>query len=45
MRDCLLCLAFGFIAGALIVSTNKDAMKIVEKGKRAVKDQVKKIKE
>lgn len=45
MRDCLFCMALGFIAGALVVSSNHDARKIVEKGKNAVKEQVKKITE
>ena len=43
MKDCLVCMALGFIAGALVVSSNSDAKRIVEKGKKAVKDQVKKI--
>ena len=43
MKDCLFCMALGFIAGALVVSSNKDAKNIVEKGKRAVKEQMKKI--
>lgn len=45
MRDCLVCMALGFIAGAVLVTSNSDAKRIVEKGKRAVKDQVKKITE
>lgn len=44
MKDCVLIgIALGFIAGALVVSNNSDAQKIVEKGKKAVKEQVKKI--
>ena len=43
MKDCLFCMALGFIAGALVVSSNSEAKRIVEKGKKAVKDQVKKI--
>lgn len=43
MRDCLVCMALGFIAGAILVANNDDAKRIVEKGKKAVKDQVKKI--
>lgn len=45
MKDCLFCMALGFIAGALVVSSNKDAKNIVEKGKRAVRDKVKQITE
>lgn len=36
-------MALGFIAGALVVSNNQEARKVVEKGKKAVKDQVNKI--
>lgn len=43
MRDCIMCMALGFIAGALVVSSNNQAQKMVEKGKKAVKDQIKKI--
>ena len=44
MKDCVLIgMALGFIAGALVVSNNSDAQKMVEKGKKAVKEQVKKI--
>lgn len=43
MKDCLMCMALGFIAGAIIVTNNHKAQEIVEKGKRVVKDQVKKI--
>ena len=43
MKDCFICMALGFIAGALVVSSNHEAQKIVEKGKRAVKDKVKQI--
>lgn len=40
----LLGFAVGMIAGALIVSNNKKAQDIVEQGKKAVKEQVQKIK-
>ena len=43
MKDCFICMALGFIAGALVVSSNNEAKRIVEKGKKAVKEQVKKI--
>ena len=44
MKDCvLISMALGFIAGALVVSNNSKAQGIVEKGKRAVKEQVKKL--
>lgn len=43
MRDCLFCMALGFIAGALVVSSNNEAQKMVEKGKKAVKNSVKKL--
>jgi len=45
MKDCFICMALGFIAGALVVSSNNEAKRIVEKGKKAVKDQMKKITE
>jgi hypothetical protein len=45
MKDCLISMALGFIAGALIVSNNNKMQEIVEKGKRVVKDQVKKLSE
>jgi len=45
MKDCLFCMALGFIAGALVVSSNHEAQKVVEKGKKAVKNQVKKLTE
>ena len=45
MKDCLFCMALGFIAGALVVSGNNEAKNIVEKGKKAVKNSVKKISE
>lgn len=45
MNDCMLLgFAVGMIAGALIVSNNKKAQDIVEQGKKAVKEQVQKIK-
>lgn len=43
MKDCLMCMALGFIAGAIIVSNNHKAQQIVENGKKAVKEQVKKL--
>jgi len=44
MKDCvIISMALGFIAGALLVSNNSKAQHIVEKGKKAVKDQVKKL--
>ncbi len=44
MKDCVLIgMALGFIAGALVVSNNSTAQKMVEKGKKAVKEQVKKM--
>ena len=43
MRDCLFCMALGFIAGAIVVANNHKAQEIVEKGKKVVKDQVKKL--
>ena len=44
MKDCvIISMALGFIAGALLVSNNSQAQKIVEKGKKAVKEQVKKL--
>ena len=46
MKDCvLISMALGFIVGALVVSNNNKAQEIVEKGKKAVKEQVKKITE
>jgi hypothetical protein len=36
-------MALGFIAGALVVSSNNEARRLVEKGKKAVKEQVSKI--
>lgn len=46
MKDCVLIgMALGFIAGALVVSNNANAQKVVEKSKKAVKDQVKKLTE
>ena len=43
MKDCLFCMALGFIAGAIVVANNSKAQEMIEKGKKAVKDQVKKI--
>lgn len=36
-------MALGFIAGAVIVSSNNKAQNMVEKGKKAVKESMKKI--
>lgn len=45
MNDCtLIGFAIGMMAGALIVSNNKKAQEIVEKGKKAVKQQIEKMK-
>lgn len=45
MKDCvIISMALGLIAGALIVSNNKKAQEIVEKGKKVVKEQVEKMK-
>lgn len=45
MNDCtLIGFALGMLAGALIVSNNKKAQEIVEKGKKAVKQQIEKMK-
>ena len=43
MKDCIICMALGFIAGALVVANNDQAQKLVEKGKKAIKDQAKKL--
>ena len=44
MKDCvLISMALGFVIGALMVSNNHKAQEIVEKGKKAVKEQVKKL--
>lgn len=46
MKDCVLIgMALGFIVGAIVVSNSEKAQKMVEKGKKAVKEQVKKITE
>jgi len=45
MNDCtIMGFAIGLIAGALIVSNNKKAQEMVEKGKKAVKQQIEKMK-
>lgn len=45
MSDCaMLGFALGLIAGAVIVTSNQKAQDIVEKGKKAVKQQIEKIK-
>lgn len=43
MKDCLICMALGFIAGAVVVTNNHKVQSMVEKGKKAVREQVKKI--
>lgn len=44
MKDCILIgMALGFIAGALVVSNNSKAQEMVEKGKKTVKEQIKKV--
>ncbi|MBQ7352329.1 MAG: hypothetical protein IJW59_05700 [Clostridia bacterium] len=43
MRDCMICMALGFIAGAIVVTNNHKVQNMVEKGKKAVKEQVKKL--
>ena len=45
MKDCcLFSMAVGFVIGALMVSNSEKAQEIVEKGKKAVKEQIKKMK-
>ena len=45
MSDCtMLGFAVGMVAGALIVSNSAKARELVDKGKKAVKEQVEKIK-
>ena len=45
MNDCMLLgFAVGLVAGAVIVSNSKKAQELVEKGKKAVKQQVEKMK-
>ena len=44
MKDCvIISMALGLIAGALIVSNNKKAQELVDKGKKAVKKQLEKM--
>lgn len=44
MKDSLLLgMALGFIAGALVVSNNAKAQEMLEKGKKTVKEQIKKV--
>ena len=43
MRDCIMCMALGFIAGAIVVANNQKVQNMVEKGKKVVKDQVKRL--
>lgn len=44
MKDSvILGIVLGFIAGALVVTHNNKAQEIVEKGKKAIKQQVKKM--
>lgn len=46
MRDSLLIgMAVGLLSGALIVSNNKKAQEMVEKGKKQVKKQLEKMKD
>ena len=46
MKDSVIIgMALGFIIGALVVTNNEKAQNIVNKGKKAFKDQVKKITE
>ena len=46
MKDGLLMgMALGFIVGAILVTNSDKAQKLVEKGKKIAKDQVKKIAE
>ena len=46
MKDSVIIgMALGFIVGALVVTNNEKAQNIVNKGKKAFKDQVKKITE
>ncbi len=45
MNDCtIMGFAIGLLAGALIVTNSKKAQDIVEKGKKAVKQQIEKMK-
>ncbi|MBQ9791606.1 MAG: hypothetical protein IJW28_03365 [Clostridia bacterium] len=44
MKDCvIISMALGLIAGALIVTNNKKAQELVDKGKNAVKKQLEKM--
>ena len=43
MKDCIVCMTLGFIAGALVVSSNNKVQNVVEKGKKAVKEQIEKL--
>ena len=44
MKDCVIVsMAIGLIVGALVVTNNKKAQEIVEKGKTAVKNQIEKM--
>lgn len=43
MKDCLVCMALGFVIGAIVVTNNHKAQEVVEKGKKVVRDQVKKL--
>ena len=44
MKDCvIISMALGIIAGALIVTNNKKAQEIVDKGKNAVKRHIEKM--
>ena len=46
MKDCLIIgMALGFIAGAILVQSNKDARELVKQSKDAVKQKIEDIKE
>lgn len=45
MKDCaIMFFALGLMVGAVVVSNNDKAMQMVEKGKKAVKKQIEKLK-
>ncbi len=46
MKDCLIIgMALGFIAGAILVQSNKEARELVKQSKDAVKQKIEDIKE
>ena len=46
MKDCLIIgMAIGFIAGAILVQSNKEARELVKQSKDAVKQKIEDIKE